>query len=232
MNENNMCAKHAEQGGFIICLHQLCAARQENADPARLQKLQARAQKEKDRCGEPWATEARRLYATGRIISMRSGIELLECRTGELLILRQPTTKWAGPKTPLPDEQSIVHDINQAMTELACAHYVCNVDILHPDYQAGIEQALRACKPLILDPRVNPQDLVPLESFNGMLRTAQQVVKTKKNPCFCHPFVNAAVAFHQAWIAHKALNVTAVKPEEYSHGLALAIQTVAELHLA
>ena len=224
----NNCAKHHEQGGLIICLHQLVTARQENADPTRLQKLQAQVQKEKDRCGEPWATEARRLYATGRIISLRSGIEFLECRTGELLILRQPTLKWAGKKTPLPDEQSIVHDINQAMTELACAHYTCDVDVQADHYQAGIEQALRACLPLVQDPRINPQDLVPLTSFNNMFKVAQRQVKTSKNPCFCHPFVNAAVAFYQAFVAHKNLR----DDTNYLNGLALAIQTVAELHLA
>lgn len=224
----NKCAKHDEQGGLIICLHQLVTARQENADPARLQKLQARVLKEKTRCGEPWATEARRLYATGKVLSLTSGIELLECRTGELLILRQPTLRWAGEKTPLPDEQSIVHDINQAMTELACAHYAAGVDVQSADYQAGIEQALRACTPLILDPRINPQDLVPLDCFNEMFKIAQQQIKASKNPCFCHPFVNALVAFHQAATAHANLR----DDPKYRNGLALAIQTVAELHLA
>jgi len=222
--------KHEAQGELIVCLHQLAKARQENADTIRL-KLRVREQGK--HVGEPWTTEARRLYATGTVVSIRSGIEFLRLQTGECFVLQQPTLKWAGEKTPLPDEQSIVHDINQAITELVCAHSISGL-VLNEPYQIGIEQALRACAPLVLDPMANPMDLMPLESFNNMVQTAQnRGLKLTKNPCFCLPFVNACVAFQQAWKAHlsSGSGTFMCSMKKYRDGLGLAIQTVAELHL-
>jgi hypothetical protein len=222
------CCKHEAQGSLIITLHQLAKAWQKNADARTLTRLRTRVEREKKNLGEEWSTMARRLYASGQVISLRCGIEFLVCRTGELFILQLPTIKWFALKTPTGDELTIVRDINIAVSELVCAHFSFGIDVLDPKYQLGIDQALSDCHSFVHNPKANPQDFLPLASFDNMFLIAQQAVKKPSNPNFCPPFVHSCIIFQQAWKTHGSpLNTT----EQYRNGLSLAIQTVAECYL-